>query len=104
MVLARFSWFYLVLDGFISFEVVLGRLSLFLTLVIIVRRSYYRGWLLHPVWYLNFRYPAANLKPSAEDLDIRPRVWVWIWGLVYKSSADVLGIRYPAEGFIKSGP
>ena len=64
----------------------------------------YRGWILHPVWYLNFRYPAANLKLSAEDLDIRPGVWVWIWGLVNKSSAEVLGIRYPAEGFIKSGP
>ena len=57
-------------------------------------------WLLHSVWYLNFRYPAANLKLSAEDLDIRLRVWVWTWGLVYKYSADVLGIRYPAEGFI----
>ena len=61
MVLARFSWFYLVLDGFISFEVVLGRLSLFLTLVIIVRRSYYRGWLLH----------LSDISIS----DTRPQIW-----------------------------
>ena len=45
-----------------------------------------------------------GFKLSAEDLDIRPTVWVWIRRLVYKSSAEVLGIRYPEEGFIKSGP
>ena len=59
---------------------------------------------LHHVWYLNFRCPAAHLKLSTEDLDIRPRVWVWIWRLVYISSAKVFGFRYPAEDFIKSGP
>ena len=36
--------------------------------------SSYYGSLLHPVIYLNFRYPAARLKLSAEDLDIRSRV------------------------------
>ena len=36
----------------------------------------YRGWLPHPVWYLNFRYPAANLKHSAEDLNPRPRILI----------------------------
>ena len=39
----------------------------------------------------------------AEDFDIRPRVWAWI-RIFYKSFADALGIRYPAEAFIKSGP
>ena len=53
---------------------------------------------------LSFRYPAEYLKPSAEDLDIRLTVWVWICRLVLKSSAEVLRIRYPVEGFIKSGP
>ena len=28
----------------------------------------YRGWLLHPVWYLNFIYPAANLKLSTLNM------------------------------------
>ena len=36
----------------------------------------YRGWLLHPVWYFKFRYPAANLKLSAEDLNFRARIFV----------------------------
>ena len=48
--------------------------------------------------------------------DIQPQIWnfqprilisedfdVWIWRLAYISSAEVLGFRYPAEGFIKSG-
>ena len=39
-------------------------------------------------------------KLSAKDFDIRSRVC----RLVFKSSAKVLGIRYPAEVFIKSGP
>ena len=36
----------------------------------------YRGWLLHPVWYLNFRYPAANLKLPAGNLNSRPRILI----------------------------
>ena len=36
----------------------------------------YRGWILHPVWYLNFRYPAVNLKLSAEDLNFRPGILI----------------------------
>ena len=62
------------------------------------------GRLLHHVWYLTFRCPAAHLKLSAKDLDIPPRVWVWIWRLVYISWADVLGFWYPAEVFIKFSP
>ena len=57
----------------------------------------YRGWLLHHVCYLNFRCPTAHLKLSAEDLDIRWRVWVCIWRLVYISSAEVFGLRYPVS-------
>ena len=45
-----------------------------------------------------------EFKVSAEDLDIRPKVWVWIWRLVYISLAEVLGFIYPPKGFIKSGP
>ena len=64
----------------------------------------YRGWLLHLFWYLNLRYPAAHLKLLDEDLDIRPRIWVWICRLVLKSLTEDFGIRYATEGFIKSGP
>ena len=52
----------------------------------------YLGWLPNPVWYLSFRYPSAYLKLSAEDLDIQPRVWVWICRLALKSSVVVIGI------------
>ena len=38
--------------------------------------SSYRGWLLHPVWYVSFRYPAAYLKILAEDLNLRPRILI----------------------------
>ena len=31
---------------------------------------------LHPVRYLNFRYPVAHLKLSAKDLDILVHVWM----------------------------
>ena len=51
-----------------------------------------------------FRCPATDLKLSTEDLDIWPRVWVWIRRLAYISSAEVFGFKYLAEGFIKSGP
>ena len=57
----------------------------------------YSGWLLHPIWYLNFGYATAHKKLSAEYLNSQPRVWVWICKLVLKSSAEVLGIRYPTE-------
>ena len=45
-----------------------------------------------------------RFKLLVEDLDIRSMVWVWIWRVVLKSSAEVLGIRYSTEGLVKSGP
>ena len=66
----------------------------------IAAAKFYRGWLLHPVWYPNFRYPASHLKLSAVDLNspsrilIRPRAWVFLCRLVLKSTAEVLEITY----------
>ena len=53
--------------------------------------SIYINRLLHHIWYLHFRCPATHLKLSAEDLDIRLRIWVWICRLVWKSLTNVLG-------------
>ena len=36
----------------------------------------YRGILLHPLYYLNFRYTAALLKLSAKDLNHRPKILI----------------------------
>ena len=71
-------------EGFIKFWILnwLGRRKLIL--------SIYINRLLHRVWYLKFRCPAAHLKLSAKGLGIRSRIWAWISRLAWKSSADVL--------------
>ena len=71
----------------------------------------YRGWLLHPVLYLNFIYLVANLKLSAEDLNFRPRIL--ISGRGFESGFEdwstnprpmFLESDIRVEGFIKFGP
>ena len=32
-----------------------------------ITMDFFHGWLLRPVWYLNFRYPTAHLKLSTES-------------------------------------
>ena len=51
--------------------------------------------MLHRVCSLNFfLMSGSHLKLPAEDLDIRPRFWVWICRLLLKSFAEVLEIRH----------
>ena len=52
--------------------------------IVYIKSSYpfYRDRLLHPHWYLNFRYPAPHLKLSSEDLN--PRLMILISGQVFE--------------------
>ena len=60
------------------------------------------------IWISDIRPHIWNSWPkfklSAKDLDIQPKIIAWIWRLVFTSLAEILGIRYPANSSIKSGP